>query len=1215
MFSSARDVLERAVKESKASSARDGRETMTLARRRVELNRDDDVEIIDADAADAAADAKRRRVALAEAKSLAAKSKPKQQSLADAWRAGMMGERRGSGSAASSSATAGGVSRDVLQRVLAYAPASQYTDARLVCKAWRDAVDDEAFLPMLKLNRSLAVGDEETRANARARIREATGRRCGDVGLAPLVEHIATNGGSLFKTMLDVESFRRCVEEDEHLSGARALERVSTTDETYWRDVETATSRSFLGTVGDVSATIRELATFVMVQTRTNATTTHANGWAVLALAMTHVAENEFVASRLLRAARRALRRQRGSDFAEEDVTEFMNLLIAFVRSGPSWRDGDAAGEDSEIAREYRRIKARLTAALDYANLQDERDWSGNLPGARGMPGLLQTTSRLTREQEAIVSTTLKPPQWMVVHAFAGSGKTTTLVEYAKRNPSKRFLYLAFNRAITEEAKKRFPVNTDAKTFHGLAYGLANWYKAGGKKIHFGDKLRSSEVCKALGMKMGDRFVGRGLVTLNNYLVSADDDIGAEHVPAGTTDSVEKILDVARRLWTMMKVRSSNDVPMTHAGYMKMYQLQRPRLDIDMSKNKKKTGYDVILLDEAQDIAPVMFDIVLRQENCAKILVGDAHQQIYNFTGAMNVMNKIHSVVPRHMVTHRRLVRSFRFGLEIANVANAILNVKRENDALLIGSKETRLTDKCVFMTKNIAAGEASTLGAFGNLPPELPVMHVGEMSYDRPEGASSASDVERRSKREQVTVLVRSNSSLVCALFYLLTAKEDWPNLNPNDPKTFRDYEYARSTRVHIVGGVEALKLNQVLDFARLIHEVDMNLISDRYIRMFLSYGGGNASLDVDLDAHEGRGNALSRIVGIAQHQDDFETLNRIRIAQRYGMRLFAMVPRLAAADVGANAHAADFIVTTAHKSKGLEFDNVMLWDDFEKVDRVQAIKTSTYKNGARETSVRYYKKELTDFGEETVEVPVDEINLAYVAVTRARKRVFLNASLARLLLFPAQPLADDERVGRADPSRHFEHAWRLNDHGFAPYVLRHVDLPADEKPNRLHWNPALSAFGRGDACQKCARALDATNAFVLPSADARRRTDGLVCVGDRGVELRNVDPFHEGVFEDAPARRLRAADVGHVRLDVDRRYHRARDAATGDHLPGIFVFENPPSLFRARVCRDCFDPDADPGAPGVFAGYGRRHATRAPLFHTIRRERRLRESSSSSS
>ena len=201
----------------------------------------------------------------------------------------------------------------------------------------------------------------------------------------------------------------------------------------------------------------------------------------------------------------------------------------------------------------------------------------------------------------------------------------------------------------------------------------------------------------------------------------------------------------------------------------------------------------------------------------------------------------------------------------------------------------------------------------------------------------------------------------------------------------------------MHAAGKAQALKLNQVLDFARLIHEVDMNLISDRYIKMFLSHGGGNASLDVVDDAHEATTPTplVAKIIGIAHHQDDFETLNRIRIAQRYGMKLFSMVPRLAAADV-ANAHAADFIVTTAHKSKGLEFDNAMLWDDFEQVDRVQAVRTST--------SAHYYKKEMTVFGEETVEIPVDEINLAYVAVTRARKRVFLNVVLeAPVTLVPA--------------------------------------------------------------------------------------------------------------------------------------------------------------------------------------------------------------------
>ena len=97
----------------------------------------------------------------------------------------------------------------------------------------------------------------------------------------------------------------------------------------------------------------------------------------------------------------------------------------------------------------------------------------------------------------------------------------------------------------------------------------------------------------------------------------------------------------------------------------------------------------------------------------------------------------------------------------------------------------------------------------------------------------------------------------------------------------------------------------------------------------------------------------------------------------------------------------------------------------------------------------------------------------------------------------------------------------------------------------------------------------------------------------------------------EDDAARESRARDVGHVRLDVDRRYHRARDTGSAS-LPGIFVFENPPFLFRARACRDCVDPDAV--AARASAGYGRRSASRAPLFHTIHRERLLRETSRAS-
>lgn len=58
---------------------------------------------------------------------------------------------------------------------------------------------------------------------------------------------------------------------------------------------------------------------------------------------------------------------------------------------------------------------------------------------------------------------------------------------------------------------------------------------------------------------------------------------------------------------------------MTHAGYLKLFQLSRPCLS---------RTYDVIMLDEAQDSNPCIASIVLRETACARILVGDSHQVI-----------------------------------------------------------------------------------------------------------------------------------------------------------------------------------------------------------------------------------------------------------------------------------------------------------------------------------------------------------------------------------------------------------------------------------------------------------------------------------------------------------------------------------------------------------------------------------------------------------
>ncbi|EJN3599515.1 UvrD-helicase domain-containing protein, partial [Escherichia coli] len=50
-----------------------------------------------------------------------------------------------------------------------------------------------------------------------------------------------------------------------------------------------------------------------------------------------------------------------------------------------------------------------------------------------------------TDEQSAIIHW---QGQKLVVNAFAGTGKTSTLVQYALANPDSRMLYLAYNRAV-----------------------------------------------------------------------------------------------------------------------------------------------------------------------------------------------------------------------------------------------------------------------------------------------------------------------------------------------------------------------------------------------------------------------------------------------------------------------------------------------------------------------------------------------------------------------------------------------------------------------------------------------------------------------------------------------------------------------------------------------------------------------------------------------
>ena len=85
--------------------------------------------------------------------------------------------------------------------------------------------------------------------------------------------------------------------------------------------------------------------------------------------------------------------------------------------------------------------------------------------------------------------------------------------------------------------------------------------------------------------------------------------------------------------------------------------------------------YDLILVDEAQDLNPVTMAII-EEQTIPVMYVGDTHQHIYGFNGAKDGLRANRADV------ELRLTRSFRFGPAVAWIANKVVALKGEHKML-----------------------------------------------------------------------------------------------------------------------------------------------------------------------------------------------------------------------------------------------------------------------------------------------------------------------------------------------------------------------------------------------------------------------------------------------------------------------------------------------------------------------------------------------------
>lgn len=287
----------------------------------------------------------------------------------------------------------------------------------------------------------------------------------------------------------------------------------------------------------------------------------------------------------------------------------------------------------------------------------------------------------LTKEQYDIINSTGN----IKINAVAGSGKTTTVIEYAKTRPAtSKILYLAFNKSVKLEAAKKFTDkglnNVKVETAHSLAYRhivFKNKYKVRPRGY------KTNEIVELLklqgnGEKHTEYVIANHINKFIAYFCNSDKQKVQElnYLDTVTDPKAKKFVSsfydyIVSQSRILLSKMNKGEIEITHDFYLKKFQLSKPNLN-----------YDYILFDEGQDASPAMLDVFFNQK-ATKVIVGDTHQQIYGWRYAVNSLEKA-DFKTYHLST------SFRFGQDIADLAMEVLKFKKhlgENETIPITGK------------------------------------------------------------------------------------------------------------------------------------------------------------------------------------------------------------------------------------------------------------------------------------------------------------------------------------------------------------------------------------------------------------------------------------------------------------------------------------------------------------------------------------------------
>jgi superfamily I DNA/RNA helicase len=329
-------------------------------------------------------------------------------------------------------------------------------------------------------------------------------------------------------------------------------------------------------------------------------------------------------------------------------------------------------------------------------------DWPSDIP--RNEPTALPGEKFPPTQQQQDVIDAVLAGKDTIVQAKAGAGKTTTLEAIARRiqafKPGEsQIIYVAFNTTVAAEAVKRMPSNVESRTGHSLSY---RWSPKWMKDRMNGDRAKKSlrngqDIADHLNIKKDmhspslensvepyDQAI-MAMKAVDTFAYSADDTVNADHFEGTSFDLLTPedqatMMEHANAIWADLS-DENGQIKFSQDAARKHWALSRP----DLTKSEGGwTGANVLFIDEAQDTPPVLAKVVADQK-MQKVIVGDADQAIYGFTGATDFLSQAKGDI------ELPLNKSWRFGPQVADVGNRFLQMLNSKGRVVGGGPDSKI--------------------------------------------------------------------------------------------------------------------------------------------------------------------------------------------------------------------------------------------------------------------------------------------------------------------------------------------------------------------------------------------------------------------------------------------------------------------------------------------------------------------------------------------